>query len=121
MEETIFNYIDSVLFNKKKLNKINERETQFNLYMLNRWCSMYSPDLAQIINQTSNQFKEVLSLKQDQYDFCFNMFPKSKKRKIEYIKKQKNDKKEEDVETKQLADCMELSQREIKQLIEFLK
>jgi hypothetical protein len=121
MEENIFNYIDSVLFHKKKLNKINERETQFNLYMLNRWCSMYSPDLAQIINQTSNQFKEVLSLKQDQYDFCFNMFPKSKKRKIEYIKKQKTETIQENTDFKSLAKNFEISEREAKECIDFMK
>ena len=118
MQDTIFNFIDSVLFNKKKLNTINEGETEFNIYMVNRWCSMYSPDIAQIINQTSNQYKEVFTLKQDQYNFLFNILPKRKKKKIEYIKKQKSENEKQDDLIPTLSKKMELSQREIKEYID---
>ena len=118
MEETIFNYIDSVLFSKQKLNKLNEDETQFNLYMLNRWCSMYSPDITQIINETTNRHKEVFSLKQDQYNYILNILPKVKKRKINYIKKIKSEEIKEDENIAITAKCSELSQREIKQYID---
>ena len=76
MQENIFSYIDSVLFHKRKVNTINENETDFNLYMVNRWCSMYSPDMVQIINETTNRYKEVFSLKQDQYNYILNILPK---------------------------------------------
>ena len=92
MDDTIFNYVDSVLFSKKKLNTINEGETQFSLYMLNRWCSMYSPDIAQIINETTNRYTKAVTLKQDQYEFSYNILPKCKKRKIDYLKKNKIEK-----------------------------
>jgi len=118
MQDTIFNFIDSVLFNKKKLNTINEGETEFNIYMVNRWCSMYSPDIAQIINQTSNQYKEVFTLKQDQYNFLFNILPKRKKKKIDYIKKQKVENEKQDDLIPVLSKKMELSQREIKEYID---
>jgi translation initiation factor 2 alpha subunit (eIF-2alpha) len=118
MQDTIFNFIDSVLFNKKKLNTINEGETEFNIYMVNRWCSMYSPDIAQIINQTSNQYKEVFTLKQDQYNFLFNILPKRKKKKIDYIKKQKAENEKQDDLIPALSKKMELSQREIKEYID---
>lgn len=116
MEETIFNFIDSVLFNKRKLNSINEGETQFNLYMVNRWCSMYSPDISQIINETANRYSQTFLNKQEQYDFIFNLYPKVKKRRIEYFKKNKERDKEEkeDDEDILLAKSMELSVREIK-------
>lgn len=119
MQETIFNYIDSVLFSKKKLNKLNEEETEFNLYMLNRWCSMYSPDIAQVVNETTNQCQEFFTLKQDQYDFCFNMLPKRKKKKIEYFKKEKPENKTEDELIPALSKKLELSKREIKEYIDF--
>ena len=119
MQNTIFNYIDSVLFSKKKLNKLNEEETEFNLYMVNRWCSMYSPDIAQIINETTNKYKEVFTLKQDQYNFCFNILPKRKKKKIEYFKKEKIENKSEDELIPALAKKMELSKREMKSYIDF--
>jgi hypothetical protein len=80
MDDTIFNYIDSVLFTKKKLNNLNEGETQFNLFMVNRWCSMYSPDIAQIINQTSNQYKELHALNRINMISVLIFFLKSEKR-----------------------------------------
>ena len=121
MEETIFNYIDSILFNKKKLNSLNEGETQFNLYMVNRWCSMYSPHIAQIVNETTNSKKEVFSLKQDQYNFCFYIFPKVKKTKINYIKKQKTEKIEENKDSNYISKSYEISKREAQQYIDFLE
>lgn len=120
MDDTIFNYIDSVLFNKRKLNTLNEGETQFNLYMVNRWCSMYSADIAQIINETSNK-KEKSSLnKQEQYEFVYNLLPSRKKKKIEYIKKIKEDKPNDNTDLKYLAKALELSERELHKYIELL-
>lgn len=118
MEDTIFNFIDSLLHNNKKLNVINEDETQFNLYMLNRWCSMADKDLVNLINETGNKYGKVFESKQDQYNFVFNLYPKIKKKKIEYIKKQK-EKQEEDESIKHLAQAYELSEREIKNIINF--
>jgi len=121
MEDTIFNYIDSVLFTKEKLNKLNEDETQFNLYMLNRWCSMYSADMAQIINETTNRQKESFTLKQEQYNFIFNLLPKVKKKKINYIKKIKSEEKKEDENIPIVAKFLEISQREAKEYIDLYK
>ena len=118
MEETIFNYIDSVLFTKQKLNKLNEDETQFNLYMLNRWCSMYSPDVTQIINETTNRYKEVFSLKQDQYNYILNILPKVKRKRIDYIKKIKTEEKEKDENIPIIAKTLEISEREVKEYID---
>ena len=118
MEETIFNYIDSVLFTKQKLNKLNEDETQFNLYMLNRWCSMYSPDITQIINETTNRYKEIFSLKQDQYNYIFNILPKVKKKRIDYIKKVKTEEEKKDDNIPIIAKNLEISEREVKEYID---
>jgi K+/H+ antiporter YhaU regulatory subunit KhtT len=119
MEDTIFNFIDSILHNNKKLNVINEDETQFNLYMLNRWCSMADVNIVNLINETANKYGKIFDSKQDQYNFVFNLYPKIKKKKIEYIKKQK-EKKEEDESIKHLAKSYELSEREIKNIINFI-
>lgn len=120
-EDTIFNFIDSVLFTKRKLNTINESETQFNMYMANRWCSMYSSDIAEIINETTNLYGHTFSTKQEQYEFALNILPKVKKKRIQYIKKQKEDKVEEDTNLVYIANAMELSQREIKDYLTILE
>jgi hypothetical protein len=121
MEETIFNYIDSVLFTKQKLNKLNEDETQFNLYMLNRWCSMYSPDMAHIINETTNKQKELFVLKQDQYNYIFNILPKVRKKRINYIKKIKIEEEQKDEHIPIIAKNLEISQREVNEYIDLYK
>jgi hypothetical protein len=121
MEETIFNYIDSVLFTKRKLNKLNEGETQFNLYMLNRWCSMYSPDIASIVNETTNIYGKTFSSKQEQYEFILSLLPKVKKNKISYIKKNKEEKETKNLDIFYTAKISELSEREIKEYIALLE
>jgi hypothetical protein len=121
MDDTIFNYIDSVLFTKKKLNTINEGETQFNLYMLNRWGSMYSSDVAYIINETSNKYGKLFQTKEEQYQFVLNLFPKVKKKRINYIKKIKEEPKKEDNELALIAKAMEMSKRELEENIKLLE
>lgn len=121
MEDTIFNFIDSVLFNKKKLNTINEGETQFNYYMVARWCSMYSPDIAQILNETTNVYGKAFFTKQEQYEFLLNILPKVKKKRINYLKKNKEEKIQENSDIKTISKFSELSEREIKEYIDFLK
>ena len=121
MDDTIFSYIDSVLFSKKKLNTINEGETQFNLYMLNRWCSMYSSDIAQILNETTNKYGKLFQTKQEQYDFILNMLPRVKKKRLNYIKKVKEETKKEDTELALIAKAMEMSKRELEENIKFLE
>ena len=121
MDDTIFNFIDSVLFTKKKLNTINEGETQFNLYMLNRWCSMYSSDISQIINETTNRYGKLFQTKQEQYEFILNMLPRVKKKRINYIKKTKEEPKKEDNEIHLIAKAMEMSKRELEQNIKLLE
>ena len=121
MEDTIFNYVDSVLFSKKKLNTINEGETQFSLYMLNRWCSMYSPDIAQIINETTNRYTKAVTLKQDQYQFSYNILPKCKKRKIDYLKKNKTEMEKKENNSKVISKNLEISEREVLNYIDFLE
>jgi len=121
MEDTIFNFIDSVLFNKKKLNTINEGETQFNYYMVARWCSMYSTDIAQILNETTNVYGKAFLTKQEQYEFLLNILPKVKKKRINYLKKNKEEKIQENLDIKNISKFSELSEREIKEYVDFLK
>ena len=85
---TIFQYINSLLYSKKKIDMNCDDETQFNQYMINRWTSMYSPEIASFINETSNKFWSLL----------YNLLPRLKYKKIQYIKKTKKDKKKKEDE-----------------------
>lgn len=118
---TIFDVLNSILFSKKKIDLNIEEESTFNLFMVNRWLSMYSPDLTTIINSmTNNGIGQVLETKTDQYSFLYNFLPRLKFKRISYIKKKKEKEtdKEEADNLKIFAKNKELSQREIKQYID---
>ena len=115
MADTIFTYIDSLLFDKAYKSSVNYEENQYNNFMVNRWCSMYSTDVSEIINQTVNRTWSQLVTKEDHYKFLFYLLPKQKRKKIEYIKKVKvvAVKKEDNNIDAILAKNKELSIREI--------
>jgi len=118
---TIFDFISSVLFTKKQncLNTVDE-EGEFSPYMLNRWCSMYSPTVATFSN-VLNKYLGVFDNKRDLYNLFVAVMPKVSSKRISYIKKGKEEKKEENNDIVMLANNLEISKREINQYIAFLE
>lgn len=116
---TIFDFITSVLFTKEKtcLTSVDE-ESNFSPYMLNRWCSMYSKTTATFSN-ILNRYLGVFEDKKDLYSLFVAVMPKVSSKRISYIKKVKEDKKEESTDIAMLANNLELSKREINQYIAF--
>ena len=107
-----FDVLNSILFSKK--NSFENLDTEnFNLYMMNRWISMYSPELATMINFTTNRFGQVLDTQESQYNLLLNIFPKIKYKKLNYLKKKKEPKKQSNDNISLIAKNKELSQREI--------
>lgn len=116
---TIFDYINDILYHKKGTLISNiEHEAEYNPYMVNRWLSMYSPQVATVINFTSNRLYSIFETKAEAYKFLVNVVPDSSPRRIKYIKKNKADKKDEDELIETLASNLELSKREINYYIE---
>lgn len=117
---TIFDCIKDVLFTKRgKLLQNVDDESSFNMYMLNRWCSMYSPNLAMLINNSCNWLYSVFVDKQQYYRFMLSVMPRVPNKRIHYIKKSKTDKNEKNTGDSPanidlIAKRLELSQREIK-------
>ena len=115
MEKTIFDYINSLLYTKKKID-INIEDKSFILYLFNRWVSMYSPELCYYVNETLNKrLYEIFPNINEQYNYAYNILPKMYYKKINYIKKLKsnNDKSKLEKEhntVKSYADDLELSQ-----------
>jgi len=94
---TIFDQLNSILFTKKKIELNCDDESQFSPFMLNRWLSFYSSEMAVFVNNTTNKYQH-FSDKHEAYNFYFNICPKLKFKKINYIKKsKKEDTKEEEV------------------------
>ena len=116
---TIFNIINDVLFYKKGnvLSNIDD-ESQFNGYMINRWTSMYSPEMATIINYTSNKYYSIFEVKRDQYKFLCSILPRVKPRRIFYIKKTSKTNDNIDKAVEMLSNSLEISKREINYYIQ---
>ena len=116
---TIFDILNDILFTKKgNLLQNVDDEAAFNNYMINRWISMYSPNLAVVINNTTNWMHSVFETKQQYYKFISTIIPKVKRRHIPYIKKSKKDDVDGIENLELIAKRLELSQREIKSYYE---
>lgn len=95
---TIFDQINSIVFTKKKIELNCDDESQFSSFMLNRWLSFYGPEVANLVNNTSN--KQLHSTdKKELYDFYFTVYPKLRFKKISYIKKSKKESESKEEET----------------------
>jgi hypothetical protein len=110
----IFNFINDILF-KKRGNLLDniDSESEYNPYMINRWISMYSPQMAVLINSTTNRYYSVFDTKRDNYKFLVSFLPRSKPYRIPYIKKANKDKDDTAEIMNMLAKHLELSKREI--------
>ena len=112
---TIFQYLNSLLYSKKKIDMNCDDESQFNLFMINRWSSMYSKEINEYVNETSNKYWSLFDDKQSQFNYLYNLLPRLRFKKISYLKKTKKEKKakEEKVFIPEFY-----SEREYKQLVE---
>jgi hypothetical protein len=110
---TIFDYLGDILVKKKGDLPVEE----YVPFMINRWLSFSSNEAANAINQTVNSLGNLD--KNIHYKLLISAFPKfGRMPMINYIKKVKIEKEEKDNKIELLASNMELSQREIKQLLE---
>jgi hypothetical protein len=112
----IFDFINCILFSKKKIELNCDDESQFNSFMLNRWSSFYSKEIANFINETTNRYASIYSTKQEQFNLFINLLPMVKFKRINYIKKSKIDKENEEINKPEF-----MSLREYNQNVEFLK
>ena len=90
---TIFQYLNSLLFSKKKIDINCDDESQFNLFMVNRWSSMYSKEINEYVNETSNKYWNLFDDKLNQYNYLYNLLPRLRFKRLNYLKKIKKEKK----------------------------
>ena len=115
MKPTIFTYLDNILYKKgNKVFKNVDTENTYNHFMMCRWLSMHSPEVAQLVNETANWLYPIMEDRQFSYKFLTNIIPRQQFTRLHYIKKVKNDDKstcKEMITT--LAKSLELSEREV--------
>jgi len=53
---TIFDIITNITTLKKKTDISVEEEREYQFFLINRWLSMHSGEVATIVNETSNRY-----------------------------------------------------------------
>lgn len=111
---TIFDYLKDIVVTKRGNLPLDE----YVPYLITRWLSFINPDVAAYVNQANNQV--LLENKELHYKTMIAMFPQMKSLpNMKYIKKVKEDHKEEDKTLQLLAQKHELSKKEILFLLSF--
>lgn len=106
-DSRFFDFINWV-FKKSKNRPENYNPS---IFLLNRWLSMAETSFAKIVNFTSNKWNTSY-IELDYGKLYYSLFPTYNKR-INYIKKQKNEKNTDDQDLQNIASLMECSVREI--------
>jgi len=118
---TIFEIISNIIFSKNKncLNTVEE-ESEFQPYLVNRWLSMYSADIAKTSN-IINKYLGIFDTKKELFNLFCSIFPRVPYKKITYFKKNKEQKNIENEEIISLISRnKELSKREIRDYVNML-
>lgn len=109
----MFKHLNSILYKSKlAVDGINDN-SEFIPFMVQRWCSMHSPAVTTIVNETTNKYWSVLSEKKDWYVALNTIIPKCNYKKIEYYKKSKKDTEANKEYLQKIANTLEISTREV--------
>jgi hypothetical protein len=115
-----FQLQNNLFYSKKSKEPLDvEGEKSFSPFMFNRWLSFYNKDLASFTNETLNKFHSLFDDRQETYKLYFNLIPRLKFKKIEYIKKKTNEDKEDELHLIAKSNC--ISKREIQQYVDLQK
>ena len=93
-----------------------EGEQAFVPFLFNRWLSFYNQNMCIFTNETLNKFSTIFENKQDTYKLYYNIIPRLKWQKIQYIKKKKRE-EESEVNLALIAKNKNISIRELKQYL----
>ena len=117
----MFDDINSILYKKNTAAALEsiDQKAEFQPFLVQRWCSMHSPPLAYILNETTNRYWKSLESNKEWYIAFDTVIPLCKFKRISYIKKAKKEnlkKNNENIE--KIADNLEISAREVNLYIE---
>ena len=115
---TFFDILRVLFFVKKKEEKLDTDALQaFTPFMVNRWLSFYDRSKAVFVNETLNKFGSLFEDKESLYELYNNLIPRSSFKKINYIKKLKEE-KTEDNDIAIIAKNNMLSKREVQMYVD---
>lgn len=109
----VFDLINNIAFDSNPVDINIADSGLYSPYITNRYLTHINPQITLLVNNTVNKYGIAFS-SLDHYKFMFNLIPKTKRKFIRYIKKKKIDKKS----LSQLANQMELSEKEVELYLE---
>ena len=110
---TIFDYFKTIIVTKKE----EEQLDQYVPFLITRWLSFINPTICMCLNVANRQV--FLESKELHYKLLISLFPKMKYTpRINYVKKVKQEKHEENKQVRVLAEQFELSTKEIQRLLQ---
>lgn len=120
---TIFEIINQLLFNRKASCEELDHESlnNFQPFLINRWMSFYNKAQAAFVNETLNRYTMIFQDKADTYKLYFNLTPRQRYSRIQYIKKVKNTTTDSDSQLSRVSNNLNISQREVELYIDFQK
>lgn len=126
--DNTFQMINEVLFYKKEQIPNEDDLKLFAPFLINRYASMYSPEMCKYINFMLNENNKINLTPMELYRLFHTIIPKLRYKKIAYIKKSAKStdtltKKEQELQDKIkcIAYNKELSIKEVNNLIKFAK
>ena len=116
----MFDYLNKILYKQKgsEIENIDE-DKEFQPFLVQRWCSMHSTPVVDLINMTTNRYWSVYSTNKEWYAALNTVIPVCKFKRLNYIKKAKKEitNKNKDIVGK-IANNLEISSREVNLYIE---
>lgn len=83
--------------------------------------SFYNKAQAAFVNETLNRYTMIFQDKADTYKLYFNLTPRQKYSRIQYIKKIKNTTADSDSQLSRVSNNLNISQREVELYIDLQK
>lgn len=117
----MFDFLNKILFKTKTPDTANlDENSEFQPYLVQRWCSMYSPEVTVLLNQTSNIHWSTLQSNSEWFNYLHSVVPKTRFKRINYIKKKKDteSKSVQKQTIQKVANNLEISSREVSLYIE---
>lgn len=117
----MFEYLNKILFKTKSPDTENlDENSEFQPYLVQRWCSMYSPEITTLLNQTSNRHWSTLQGNAEWFNYLNGVIPKARFKRINYIKKKKDTENKTILKQtiQKVANNLEISSREVSCYIE---
>ena len=122
-----FFQLQNQLFYQRK-DKAEELDTEssaaFVPFLISRWLSFYGRDQAAFTNMTLNRFGYIFGDdKNKQYKLFYNLIPRMRFKKLQYIKKKKKDEEKQDSDelVRTFARGHNVSAREVEEYVNLMK